>query len=417
MLDLEYEPVSQVIEKRYSFTVFLKANLISETDAAIVKSSVNDIKSGSVGNYDEFNAVLVKVLSKSQANDEDLKSLLICSAIKMSILNGESLDSLCSNKEIVNYLVPLLKNNELAPFVAYLLTIQLIKIGKINDGLINVISILPSLEPFFAVQLLKELVCIAEFRESIVLNNFDWICDLLINSSSKGLQYKYNVIFSIWTCLFIKRANLLFIKKANSVETLFSMAKDGVKEKVIRLAIASLVNLIKFTDDKVTLIKRYLINNGPEILLALSERKWSDDELKNDLTELLEILNDGEFSLTTFDEFENEVKIGKLSWSPVHKSQEFWIDNASKFKENGWKCLKELVLLLDNKTSDISKLYTNQLIVCHDLGMLIDVLPEVVKVLADWGVKTKIMTLMSSPDGKVKYQALKTTQLLVTKSL
>lgn len=151
------------------------------------------------------------------------------------------------------------------------------------------------------------------------------------------------------------------------------------------------------------------------------ERKWSDNELKDDLNTLYDLLNDSIKSLTNFDEYENEIKTKHLLWSPCHKNSEFWYDNIDKFKENNWKLLKSLIALLsdDNSAPDanVNQLYINQSIICYDLSMLIKVAPEVVKVINSLGTKTKIMTLMNSPNSNVKFEALRTTQLLVANSL
>ena len=45
---------------------------------------------------------------------------------------------------------------------------------------------------------------------------------------------------------------------------------------------------------------------------------------------LLFVLNDQSpfFRPSTFDEYAAEVRSGRLEWSPVHKSEKFWVKTA-----------------------------------------------------------------------------------------
>lgn len=38
--------------------------------------------------------------------------------------------------------------------------------------------------------------------------------------------------------------------------------------------------------------------------------------------------------------FESQIKSGRLQWSPVHKSEKFWRENAQKFNEKDFELLK-----------------------------------------------------------------------------
>lgn len=40
------------------------------------------------------------------------------------------------------------------------------------------------------------------------------------------------------------------------------------------------------------------------------------------------------------DEYEVELRSGRLTWSPVHKSDKFWYENASKFNEKNFELVK-----------------------------------------------------------------------------
>lgn len=44
--------------------------------------------------------------------------------------------------------------------------------------------------------------------------------------------------------------------------------------------------------------------------------------------------------LSSFDEYSSELKSGRLEWSPVHKSEKFWRENAVRLNEKNYELLK-----------------------------------------------------------------------------
>ena len=45
-------------------------------------------------------------------------------------------------------------------------------------------------------------------------------------------------------------------------------------------------------------------------------------------------------SISSFDEYSSELKSGRLEWSPVHKSEKFWRENAVRLNEKNYELLK-----------------------------------------------------------------------------
>ncbi|QPG75526.1 hypothetical protein FOA43_002881 [Brettanomyces nanus] len=276
---------------------------------------------------------------------------------------------------------------------------------------------------FVGVQLLKELLQIKIYRDFYWKHQKELFPSLLqILLERRGeLQMKYYTVFSVWLITFNKSAVVdLNEQYPNIIEILYAIGKDAVKEKIVRLAIDSLINLLNISDkrEKEQVVKHYLLAEGLEITKQLLERKWADEELKADLNDMLETLDDAVTTLTTFDEYANELKTKTFVWSPSHKSEEFWYENIDKFKENNWRLLKEMVALLgEKKTDDEKKLYQNQAIVCFDISQMIKQAPETAKVLEKIGGKSKVMNLMNSQNQNVKYEALRTTQQLVAMTL
>ena len=66
--------------------------------------------------------------------------------------------------------------------------------------------------------------------------------------------------------------------------------------------------------------------------------------------------------MSSYDEYMNEVKTGRLEWSPVHTSEKFWRENSEKLNERNYELLKMLISLLE---SDDPLIVT---VAAHDLG-------------------------------------------------
>ncbi|KAI0460842.1 hypothetical protein LJB42_001489 [Komagataella kurtzmanii] len=270
---------------------------------------------------------------------------------------------------------------------------------------------------FIGAQLLKELLSVKIYRDLFWNGPNKWLKDLLnlFENTTPDLQLKYYALLSVWLLTFNKDiVNELPNQHPEIVPLLLNIAKESVKEKLVRVAVSSLLNLVS-VDNNEAIVKVVLLHKGLITVKKLNERKWTDEELKVDLENLLTVVNETVITLTTFDEYENELKTGKLTWSPAHKAEQFWIDNSAVFKEQNWKHLKTLLSLLEG-SSDLepSQKYLNQAIVCHDVAELLKHLPESLDVLNKLGAKAKIMALLNSPDANVKYEALNATQTFVS---
>jgi hypothetical protein len=74
----------------------------------------------------------------------------------------------------------------------------------------------------------------------------------------------------------------------------------------------------------------------------LAARKWSDEDVPEDVQFLRDELKARFDSLTTYDEYTSELSSGHLSWSPVHTSDAFWKENAQKLNEGNYEQLKSV---------------------------------------------------------------------------
>jgi V-type H+-transporting ATPase subunit H len=86
-------------------------------------------------------------------------------------------------------------------------------------------------------------------------------------------------------------------------------------------------------------------------------------DIKEDIDFLSEKLQASVQDLSSFDEYATEVKSGRLEWSPVHSSDKFWRENASRLNEKNYELLKILVRLLETSKDPLVLSVAS-----HDLG-------------------------------------------------
>ncbi|TFY76691.1 hypothetical protein EWM64_g7321 [Hericium alpestre] len=258
-----------------------------------------------------------------------------------------------------------------------------------------------------AVQCLEVLLPQTEVRKAV------WAMPTLIHAlvdilkSNSGPQMNYQIAFCFWLLTFEQEVAEEINKKYGLIPVVVDIAQAAVKEKVIRVIIAMLKNLVSKAPSAnlPTMLATELLpfcNN-----LAL--RKWSDEDIVEDIQYLQDELRSRFESLTTWDEYNSELMSGHLTWSPVHDSDTFWRMSIVKFNEQDCMSLKQLIQLLQESTDPVVLA-----VAAHDLGQYVKHYERGKKMLVDLGAKTRVMELMSHEDPNVRYQALKSVQALVS---
>lgn len=447
---LEGETVNDALinarNRTIAWSACVKANYLNADEAECLKklSDYGDTRSrvaAVLKNPELYAEKMMSLISNNSAPDDIVHFTLVC-IIDTLVMPGsdfsKTLLALSHEDSKLPYepLKELLgsKNATSRLCATYILTLLLTDDAAVKDGknqllkpLFKLISdeLLKSKATdlnFAGVQLMKELLQIKQYRDYYWTQqheDFPPLLQILVERRGE-LQMKYYTTLAVWLITFNKQAVIDINEQyPNIIETLYGISKDAVKEKIVRLAIDSLLNLLNISDSKLKeqVVKHYLLAGGLDITKQLLERKWADEELKDDLNVMLETLNEAVTTLTTFDEYLNELTTKTFVWSPLHKSEEFWYENIDRFKANGWKLLKEMLALLKEETDDEKRLYQNQAVICHDVNQMIQQAPETVRAVEKNGGKTTIMNLMNSASSNVKYEALRTTQQLVAMSL
>jgi len=185
------------------------------------------------------------------------------------------------------------------------------------------------------------------------------------------------------------------------------VAQAAVKEKVIRVIISTFRGLV--TKAPVANLPAMLVAQLLPFVKNLSTRKWSDEDIVEDVLFLRDELSARFESLTTYDEYSSELQSGHLSWTPVHESDTFWKENATKLNDNNYQQLKLLVELLKSSQDPLVLAVAS-----HDIGQYVKRYEQGKKILTDLGAKTRVMELMSHSDSDVRYHALVSVQRLVS---
>ncbi|KAI8880056.1 ARM repeat-containing protein [Backusella circina FSU 941] len=179
---------------------------------------------------------------------------------------------------------------------------------------------------------------------------------------------------------------------------------NAIKEKVIRVSIATFRNLIEKAP--VQNLAAMLVSKLLPFAENLSSRKFTDSDILEDVKFIKERLQEDFQSLTTFEKYASEVETAKLEWSPPHKSDLFWRENAYKLEEHQYQILRNIARILS--TSANPQVLA---IAASDIGYYIKYASKKGKnILQEIGAKQRIMELMTHSDQEVRYQALMAVQ-------
>ncbi|KAI8074348.1 ATPase V1 complex subunit H [Gilbertella persicaria] len=227
---------------------------------------------------------------------------------------------------------------------------------------------------------------------------------LFLNKTASTPQIQYQIIFCLWLLTFEPEIAANINEKYDIIPLLVEIAKSAIKEKVIRVSVATLRNLVEKAPAQN--LAAMLVTKLLPFTENLSTRKWSDTDILDDINFIKERLQENFQSLTTFEQYASEVETGKLEWSPPHKSEVFWKENAQKLEDNNYQLLKALARLLSTSSNPLVLA-----IAASDIGYYVKHATKTGRnMLQEIGAKQRIMELMTHEDQEVRYQALLAVQ-------
>ncbi|KAK3087872.1 hypothetical protein FSP39_011795 [Pinctada imbricata] len=233
---------------------------------------------------------------------------------------------------------------------------------------------------------------------------------MVLSGSKVGFQIQYQLIFCLW-CLTFNPYLAERMSKDKIIPALADILSDAVKEKVSRIILATFRNLLEKPEEK-ELVQEYALSMVQckvlKQLELLEARKFDDPDIVDDLEFLTEKLQSSVQDLSSFDEYSSEVRSGRLEWSPVHKSERFWRENAIRLNENNYSLLKILVRLLEGSKDPLILS-----VAAHDLGEYVRHYPRGKVVIEQLGGKQLVMQYLSHEDPNVRFEALIAVQKLM----
>ncbi|XP_078253512.1 V-type proton ATPase subunit H isoform X2 [Rhinoraja longicauda] len=245
---------------------------------------------------------------------------------------------------------------------------------------------------------------------------FAWVeadgvnCIIAVINNKCGFQLQYQMIFSFWLLAFSPQL-CEHLRRLNIVPALSDILQESVKEKVTRIILATFRNLLEKSAERETHQEYALAMIQCKVLKQLEnleQQKYDDEDIADDIKFLLEKLGESVQDLSSFDEYSSELKSGRLEWSPVHKSEKFWRENAARLNEKNYELLKILTRLLE--VSDDPQVLA---VAAHDVGEYVRHYPRGKRVIEQLGGKQLVMNHMHHEDQQVRYNALLAVQKLM----
>lgn len=254
---------------------------------------------------------------------------------------------------------------------------------------------------------LQMMLRIDEYRYAFIA--VDGVSTLVsVLSGRHNFQIQYQLTFCIWVLTF-NPSLAEKMNKFNVIPILADILSDSVKEKVTRIIVAVFRNLIEKQEDIckencIAMVQSKVLKH----LEILQQRKFEDEDITADITFLYERLQESILDLSSFDEYASEIKSGRLEWSPVHKSERFWRENAIRLTDKNYELLKILIHLLESNKDPLVLS-----VACYDIGEFVRHYPRGKTVIEQLGGKQVVMALLAHQDSNVRYEALLCVQKLM----
>ncbi|KAG0490233.1 hypothetical protein HPP92_007096 [Vanilla planifolia] len=221
-------------------------------------------------------------------------------------------------------------------------------------------------------------------------------------STQQSIQLLYETGLCVWLLSYYEPA-VDYLSTSRVLPRLVEVVKGSTKEKVVRVIMLTLRNLLYKGAFGAQMVDLGLSN----IVQNLKGQAWSDEDLIEALNKLEEGLKDNIKRLSSFDKYKQEVVLGQLDWSPMHKDPGFWRENITNFEENDFQILRVLVTILDTSNDP-----TALSVACFDLSQFVRYHSAGRIIASDMKVKERMMKLLNHENTEVTKNALLCAQRL-----
>ncbi|EKE37275.1 vacuolar ATP synthase subunit H, putative [Entamoeba histolytica HM-1:IMSS-B] len=176
-------------------------------------------------------------------------------------------------------------------------------------------------------------------------------------------------------------------------------------EKLIRIVLLIIHNLLN-VDWYVRLLVQHEFNL---IIPMLLSRTFSDNDIVEMLQEINEIVEKKVTETSSMECYLDELKSGRMRWSPMHRSEQFWTENVTHFELENWALVRKLKGVINDKSADPVCVS----VACFDLGEVARYHPLGRKIMNDLGIKLDLLQLTSSEQPDVKKNAIYAVQKIM----
>ena len=172
-----------------------------------------------------------------------------------------------------------------------------------------------------------------------------------MSNSASTVQLLYQTLFSLWSLSYSPDAAMqMSSSKTGLIAKLVEIVKSSPKEKVVRVSLCTLRNLLGIGAASNDMVVFGLM----PVLEAMQQRKFADEDIPDDVEFMYNALQVNLQSLSSWDVYKTELDSGKLEWSPCHKSENFWKDNHKSFEAANCAGVKQLISLLSSEDPQVS---------------------------------------------------------------
>ncbi|KAF6263123.1 vacuolar ATP synthase subunit H [Scenedesmus sp. NREL 46B-D3] len=206
-------------------------------------------------------------------------------------------------------------------------------------------------------------------------------------------QLAYEICLCIWQLSYHKPA-VQALASSGVAKGLVEVVKSAQKEKVVRVALLSLRNLLG--EPELGAASDMVEAGLPKVLATRG------------LQSLAEALREQAVVLSSWDKYKKEVLSGSLDWSPMHTSEGFWRSHVDKFEDKDFQLLRVLLKLLES-----SRETRTVAVACNDVGRFVEYHPHGRYVVSDLNGKELMMRLLASPDADVQKRSLLALQKIM----
>jgi len=149
----------------------------------------------------------------------------------------------------------------------------------------------------------------------------------LLRTKVKNVQILYQAVYCVWQLSYNKTVGAK-MGDSNIIPRLVDLLKNMTKEKVLRLSLSTLVNLLGIGNNNEHMIDCGLMKT----LDSLSTKNWGDEDIKSDLEMLRETLQKNIVILSSFDMYKKRITVRSLRMEPCSPFREILERKCSQIR-------------------------------------------------------------------------------------